>query len=104
MKNEGATTSQVEAETRKIPSILFLSLAGGAVALSAALMLSGKKGWANFVGQWVPSILILGTYNKITKTFTPPYDEEQRLRHGDNASFLKKQPSETRMGTSFTQP
>ena len=47
------------------------------------------------MGQWVPTLLILGTYNKIAKTFTPPYDEEQRVRHGDNASF-QKAPAEQR--------
>lgn len=86
MKNEGKTTSMVEGQTRKIPSITFLTLAGGCVALSLGLMLSGRKQWANFVGQWTPTILLLGTYNKIAKTFSAPYSEEQRIDHGGNAS------------------
>jgi hypothetical protein len=89
MKNEGKTTSVVEMQTRKIPSITFLGMAIGAMAASAALLLMGKKQVANFIGQWVPSILIMGTYNKIAKTFTAPVDEEERRRHGDNASPMK---------------
>jgi hypothetical protein len=83
MKNEGMTTTMVERETRKIPSLTFLGLAAGAMGVSALLMLLGKKQTANFIGQWVPTILVLGTYNKIAKTFSAPYDEEHRLRHGD---------------------
>lgn len=87
MKSEGMTTTMVEEQTRMIPSITFLGLALGAMALSAGLALAGKTRIANFFGQWVPSILILGTYNKIAKTFSAPYEEEQRLRHGDHARF-----------------
>lgn len=92
MKNEGTTTSIVENQTRKIPSISFLGLAFASMGVSVALLLAGRKNLANFVGQWVPSILILGTYNKIAKTFSPPYSEDQRLRHGDNASVDRIRP------------
>src|SRR4051812_24894194 len=101
MKNEGMTTSMVECETRKIPSITFLGLAFAAMGTSALLMLFGKKQTANFIGQWVPSILVLGTYNKIAKTFSAPYDDQQRLRHGDNATPY--QPQE-RQGTGAPRP
>lgn len=92
MKNEGKTTSVVEDQTRKIPSIGFLGLAFASMGVSLALLLAGRKNLANFVGQWVPSILIMGTYNKIAKTFSAPYSEEQRQRHGDNASPDKIRP------------
>ena len=45
----------------------FLGLAGGAVALSLGLELAGHGKTANFVGQWVPTILLLGIYNKLVK-------------------------------------
>ena len=90
MKNEGKTTSAVEMETRKIPSISFLGMAFMAMGASWVLLLLGKKQAANFIGQWVPSILIMGTYNKIAKTFSAPYDEEQRLRHGEHPSMMKE--------------
>lgn len=66
---EGQMTKAIERQTAKLPSTFYLALAGGAVALSLGLAVTQKrKGWANFVGQWVPSLLILGIYNKIVKT------------------------------------
>jgi hypothetical protein len=89
MKNEDVATSSVEQVTKKVPSIGLLGLAFGSILVSATLMLMGKRNGALFVGQWAPTFLILGTYNKIVKTFSPPYSEEQRLQHGGNASMLK---------------
>jgi hypothetical protein len=89
MKNEDVLTTEVELQTRRIPSIGFLGVAVGCMAVSAVLMLTGRKTWANFIGQWAPSILIMGTYNKIAKTFSPPYSEEQRSQHGGHPSILK---------------
>lgn len=66
-KTEGATTKAVEQVTAAAPSIIWLALAGGAVATSLTLKLMGKDKTANFVGQWVPTILLLGIYNKIVK-------------------------------------
>lgn len=66
---EGSTTKEIEHKTVKIPSSYFLAAAGGAVAISLGLaLMSKRKGWANFVGSWVPSLLLLGVYNKIVKT------------------------------------
>jgi hypothetical protein len=64
---EDRTTRSVEQQTAKIPSLGFLGLAGGAIVASAALMFMGKKAAANFVGQWAPTILIMGIYNKLVK-------------------------------------
>ena len=66
---EGSMTKAIEHQTARIPSTYFLAAAGGAVALSLGLaVVSERKGWANFVGNWVPSLLLLGIYNKIVKT------------------------------------
>lgn len=94
MKNEGMTTSMIEEQTKQLPSMTWLLLAVGSMAVSAGLALSGRVKVANFIGQWAPSLLIIGVYNKIAKTFSAPYSEMQRLRHGDNASVLKSQPQE----------
>jgi len=52
----------------RIPSSYFLAAAAGAVAVSLGIaLMSEKKGWANFVGNWVPSLLLLGLYDKIVK-------------------------------------
>jgi hypothetical protein len=57
----------IEQRTAEIPSDLFLWGAVGSMVLSAGLTLAGAKQVGNFVGQWVPTILILGLYNKLVK-------------------------------------
>ncbi|HEY0478418.1 MAG TPA: hypothetical protein VGD37_12925 [Kofleriaceae bacterium] len=64
---EGKTTRMIEKTTASIPSATFLVLAGGAIVGSLALKLMGRHATANFVGEWVPTILMLGIYNKIVK-------------------------------------
>ncbi|HEX8201110.1 MAG TPA: hypothetical protein VF590_11525 [Isosphaeraceae bacterium] len=64
---EGATTKAIEHYTSMVPSGLYLSLALGCIGASALLHLSGRKQDALFVGHWVPTILIMGLYNKIVK-------------------------------------
>jgi len=64
---EGYVTSQIERYTSQVPSGTYLSLAVGSIGLSLALHLMGKKESAQFVGHWVPTILILGLYNKMVK-------------------------------------
>lgn len=64
---EGRMTRKVEHQTSKLPSMTFLGLAVGSMVASAALMISERKQLANFVGQWAPTILIIGLYNKIVK-------------------------------------
>lgn len=66
-KQEGEVTKGIERVTAAAPSITWLILAGGAIAGSLTLKLMGKDKTANFVGQWVPTILMLGLYNKIVK-------------------------------------
>jgi hypothetical protein len=76
MDYEDRATETVEHQTAKVPSLAFLGLALGAMAASAALVLSGRKEIGNFVGQWAPSILIMGLYNKLAKEIAVP------KRHG----------------------
>jgi hypothetical protein len=65
---EGAWTKQVENQTAKIPSMAFLSLAVGSIAISAGLKLVKRtSGSASFVGLWAPTFLLLGIYNKLVK-------------------------------------
>lgn len=65
--SEGTTTKMIEQQTAQIPSIAYLGIAIGAMAVSWILLLAGKKNVANFIGQWVPSVLIMGLYNKLVK-------------------------------------
>ena len=64
---EGTVAKTIEQQTAKLPSDLFLWLAGGSIAGSLTLKLMGRDKDANFVGQWAPTFLILGLYNKLVK-------------------------------------
>jgi hypothetical protein len=65
---EGELTKRIEEQTAKVPSVGFLGLAIGSMALSAGLAIfSERKEFANFVGLWAPSFLLLGIYNKMVK-------------------------------------
>ena len=66
-EGEGSVTKMIESQTSKIPSGTYLTAAVIAMVGSAALMLFGQRNVANFVGQWAPTILIMGLYNKLVK-------------------------------------
>ena len=66
---EGTVARTIEQQTAKLPSDAFLWAAFGAIGASMILQISGKEEKANFVGQWAPTLLILGLYNKIVKQF-----------------------------------
>ena len=64
---EGPIARTIEQQTARIPSDAWLWAAVGSMGLSLALELSGKEKTANFVGHWVPTLLIFGLYNKLVK-------------------------------------
>jgi hypothetical protein len=64
---EGTVARAIEQQTAKLPSDTFLWLAVGSIAASATLKMLGRDKDALFVGQWPPTFLILGLYNKIVK-------------------------------------
>jgi hypothetical protein len=64
---EGYLTEQIENYTSQVPSGAYLSLAFASIGVALSLHLLGRKQEAQFVGQWVPTILILGLYNKMVK-------------------------------------
>jgi hypothetical protein len=66
-RTEGTIARSIEEQTAKLPSDMFLWAAVGAMAGSATLQMAGQKQVSNFVGQWVPTLLILGLYNKMVK-------------------------------------
>jgi len=66
-QEEGPVAKAIERETSRIPSDTFLWLGTTAMGASLLLRLAGKKNAANFVGEWAPSLLLLGVYNKIVK-------------------------------------
>jgi hypothetical protein len=64
---EGRIAKTIENQTAKLPSDLFLWLAVGAMTASATFQMAGNKHVSLFVGQWAPTLLILGMYNKLVK-------------------------------------
>jgi hypothetical protein len=64
---EGTIARSIEQQTAKLPSDTFLWAAVGSIAASLILQITGAEKKANFVGQWAPTFLILGLYNKMVK-------------------------------------
>ena len=65
--SEGTVARTIEQQTAKLPSDIYLWAAGGAIATSAILQLTGRSRASLFLGQWVAPFLLLGVYNKIVK-------------------------------------
>jgi hypothetical protein len=87
-QREGRIARKIERQTAKLPSDIFLWAAGVAMIGSLAVevlgprprlnmgrmsflkrgqRLEGRAPLAAFIGQWVPTLLIFGLYNKIVK-------------------------------------
>ncbi|MBA3314125.1 MAG: hypothetical protein M3552_20660 [Planctomycetota bacterium] len=66
-RGEGVLAKAIEEQTSKLPSDTFLWAAAGAIAGSLTLKLMGRDHQSLFVGQWAPTFLILGLYNKLVK-------------------------------------
>lgn len=64
---EGRIARTIEEQTAKLPSDLFLWAAGASIVGSLALQFKGRRDESLFVGQWAPTFLILGLYNKLVK-------------------------------------
>jgi hypothetical protein len=65
--NEGPIARNIEEQTAKLPSDLFLWAALASMGVSLTLKCLGRKHTALFVGQWAAPFLLLGVYNKIVK-------------------------------------
>ncbi len=66
-KQEGKVTKRIEEQTSRVPSLTYMGLAVGSMVASAVCMATGRKQLAQFIGQWVPSLLVIGLYNKLVK-------------------------------------
>lgn len=64
---EGPIARSIEEQTAKLPSDTFMWAAIGSMAGSLTFELMGKREMALFVGQWAPTLLIFGLYNKLVK-------------------------------------
>jgi hypothetical protein len=74
---EGPLARAIEHETAKLPSDIFLWAALASIAASLALQMLDRKHDALFVGQWAPTILLLGVYNKLVKQLGSDRRENQ---------------------------
>ena len=64
---EGRVAKEIEQRTKMVPSDVFLWSAFGAIAASLLLKVMDREDDSEFVGQWAPTLLILGLYNKLVK-------------------------------------
>jgi hypothetical protein len=64
---EGTLAKVIEEQTAKLPSDFFLWAAGGSIIGSLVFQMMGDEKKSVFVGQWAPTFLILGLYNKLVK-------------------------------------
>ena len=65
--SEGRVARSIEEQTAKLPSDIFLWMAVGSMVTSATLQAMGNKHVSLFIGQWAPTFLIFGIYNKLVK-------------------------------------
>ncbi|MFN6943774.1 MAG: hypothetical protein ACK4ND_02430 [Cytophagaceae bacterium] len=64
---EGKVATLIESQTSKLPSDLFLWASLGSMAVSLTFKIFKKNQMSLFVGQWAPSFLLFGVYNKLVK-------------------------------------
>ena len=65
--SEGWMARSIEEQTARVPSDIFLWAAMGSIGGSLFLKAAGRSQDSLFVGQWAPTFLLLGLYNKIVK-------------------------------------
>ena len=75
---EGQVAKAIEDRTAKLPSDVFLWGAVASMAGSLALQIMGNQRVSLFVGQWAPTLLILGLYNKLVKQLGSDRTENAR--------------------------
>lgn len=65
--SEGGLARTIEEQTAKLPSDTFLWAAVASIGGSLTLKMMDKPDASLFVGQWAPTFLLLGLYNKVVK-------------------------------------
>lgn len=66
-ETEGDVAKTLERRTAQLPSDWWLWAAGASILGALALRAYGREDDAQFVGQWAPTFLVIGLYNKIVK-------------------------------------
>jgi hypothetical protein len=65
--SEGRLARALEDQTARLRSDTFLWAAGACIAAALALQLMERRETSLFVGQWAPTLLVLGLYNKLVE-------------------------------------
>lgn len=81
-KREGKVAKTIEEQTAKLPSDAFLWTAVGCMTASLTLKLMKQDHLSLFIGQWVPSFLLFGIYNKIVKVQGHDRADKENLTFG----------------------
>lgn len=63
----GEVQQQFFRVTDSVPEETWYWLALVSIGISAALKLADKDHWALFVGQWPPTFLLFGIYNRVVR-------------------------------------
>ena len=71
--SEGTLARAIEEQTARLPSDTFLWAATGSIVASLVLQMMGDRQKSLFIGQWAPTFLILGLYNKLVKQLGHDY-------------------------------
>lgn len=66
-RNEGRFTRRLEHLTAALPSSTWLALAAASLAGAIGLRIARKNHTAILVGQFAPTFLLVGVYNKLVK-------------------------------------
>jgi hypothetical protein len=67
VQREGGAVTQASQQPKppvRLSSDTFLWAAAGSIGVSALLQILGRRHLSQFVGQWAPTFLLLGLYNK----------------------------------------
>ena len=75
---EGAIAKTIENQTARLPSDTFLWAAIAAMIGSFVLQANDRKHESLFVGQWAPTLLVIGLYNKLVKVAGSDRTMQQR--------------------------
>lgn len=65
--SEGSIARAIENQTARLPSDTFLWAAIGSMVASLYCRMRGDEHNSLFIGQWAPTLLVLGLYNKLVK-------------------------------------
>lgn len=81
-RTEGPVARAIEEKTSRIPSDAFLWAAVGAMGVSLLLQTTNRREPSLFIGQWAPTFLILGLYNKLVKVGgSDQHDQRPRFQN-----------------------